>query len=40
MTLNDMNYGSAWNKWDLHIHSPYTNMNGYACSDEKFIQKI
>lgn len=40
MTLNDINYGSTWNKWDLHIHSPYTNMNGYACSDEKFIQKI
>lgn len=37
---NKANYGSAWNKWDLHIHSPYTNMNGYACSDEKFIQKI
>lgn len=34
------NYGSAWNKWDLHIHSPYTNMNGYACSDDNFIQKI
>ena len=37
---NEANYGSAWNKWDLHIHSPYTNMNGYSCSDEDFIQKI
>lgn len=37
---NEANYGSAWNKWDLHIHSPYTNMNGYACSDDNFIQKI
>lgn len=37
---NEANYGSSWNKWDLHIHSPYTNMNGYVCSDEKFIQKI
>lgn len=34
------NYGSAWNKWDLHIHSPYTNMNKYSCSDDEFIQKI
>lgn len=37
---NEANYGSSWNKWDLHIHSPYTNMNGYACSDDNFIQKI
>lgn len=37
---NEANYGSTWNKWDLHIHSPYTNMNGYACSDDDFIQKI
>lgn len=37
---SEINVGSTWNKWDLHIHSPYTNMNGYACSDEKFIQKI
>lgn len=34
------NYGSVWNKWDLHIHSPYTNMNKYSCSDDDFMQKI
>ncbi|RDU63599.1 ATPase [Helicobacter didelphidarum] len=32
--------GSSWNKWDLHIHTPHSHMNGYSCSDEDFIQKI
>ena len=37
---NNANFGSVWNKWDLHIHSPYTNMNGYSCNNDEFIQKI
>jgi ABC-type polar amino acid transport system ATPase subunit len=34
------NRGSEWRKWDLHIHSPYTHLNKYSCSDEEFISKI
>ena len=22
-----MNRGSEWNKWDLHVHTKYTNKN-------------
>lgn len=39
-----MNRGSEWRKWDLHIHSPYTNIQGSGTykgvSDEEFINKI
>jgi len=32
--------GSEWRKWDLHIHSPYTFMNSYSCSNEEFVNKL
>lgn len=33
--------GSFWNKWDLHLHSPYTNMNNrYNCSIDLFCKTI
>lgn len=35
-----VNRGSEWRKWDLHIHSPYTHLNKYSCSDEEFISKL
>ena len=35
------NIGSFWNKWDLHIHSPYTNMNNrYNCGIDLFCQTV
>ena len=27
MRSNDINFGSTWNKWDLHIHTKGTNKN-------------
>lgn len=33
--------GSFWGKWDLHLHSPYTNMNnGYNCGIDLFCKTI
>lgn len=32
--------GSEWRKWDLHVHSPYTHLNRYQCTDDEFISKI
>jgi exonuclease SbcC len=33
--------GSFWSKWDLHVHSPYTNMNSqYNCTVEDFCKSI
>ncbi len=41
MGNKDQNKGSSWHKWDLHVHTPYTNLNKkYKCSEEKFIQKL
>jgi len=42
---NKINYnkypkGSEWRKWDLHLHTPYTNLNHYKASDEEFISKL
>lgn len=34
------NKGSEWNKWDLHIHSPYTFLNKYSCTDDEFVNKL
>ncbi|HEB9309052.1 TPA: ATPase [Campylobacter coli] len=35
------NIGSTWLKWDLHVHTPYSNMNNnYNCSDDSFINEI
>ncbi|WP_236708515.1 TrlF family AAA-like ATPase [Elizabethkingia anophelis] len=35
------NIGSFWNKWDLHLHSPYTNMNNrYNCDIDLFCKTI
>ncbi|MCQ2788493.1 ATPase [Helicobacter pylori] len=37
----DHSKGSSWHKWDLHAHTPYTNLNKeYKCSEEEFIQKL
>jgi energy-coupling factor transporter ATP-binding protein EcfA2 len=38
--MSNFNRGSKWQKWDLHIHSPYTYMNNYSCSDEDFINEL
>ncbi|WP_379964185.1 TrlF family AAA-like ATPase [Epilithonimonas sp. UC225_85] len=35
-----INRGSEWRKWDLHLHSPYTFLNKYTCSDDDFVNKI
>lgn len=32
--------GSEWRKWDLHLHTPYTNLNSYKASDDAFIEKV
>ncbi len=41
MGNEDQNKGSSWYKWDLHVHTPYTNLNkAYRCSEEEFIQKL
>lgn len=33
--------GSTWNKWDLHIHTPYSHLNGkYNCSIQDLAKKI
>ncbi len=41
MGNKDHSKGSSWHKWDLHVHTPYTNLNKeYKCSEEKFIQKL
>ena len=39
---NAFKRGSEWRKWDLHLHTPYTNLNakGFSASDEDFIKKI
>lgn len=41
MGNKDHSKGSSWHKWDLHAHTPYTNLKKeYKCSEEKFIQKL
>ncbi len=41
MGNKDHSKGSSWHKWDLHVHTPYTNLNKeYRCSEEEFIQKL
>ncbi|MUU45904.1 TrlF family AAA-like ATPase [Helicobacter pylori] len=41
MGNKDHNKGSNWHKWDLHVHTPYTNLNkAYQCCEEEFIQKL
>ncbi|MGL2823335.1 TrlF family AAA-like ATPase [Helicobacter pylori] len=41
MGNKDRSKGSSWHKWDLHAHTPYTNLNKeYKCSEEEFIQKL
>ncbi|MCQ2950779.1 AAA family ATPase [Helicobacter pylori] len=41
MGNKDHSKGSSWHKWDLHVHTPYTNLNKkYKCSEEEFIQKL
>ncbi|ADU83527.1 ATPase [Helicobacter pylori Lithuania75] len=41
MGNKDQNKGSSWHKWDLHVHTPCTNLNkAYRCSEEEFIQKL
>lgn len=42
--MNEINRGSEWRKWDLHLHSPYTVVNGNGLykgvTDDDFIKKI
>ncbi|MGL2676464.1 TrlF family AAA-like ATPase [Helicobacter pylori] len=41
MGNKDHNKGSSWHKWDLHVHTPYTNLKkAYQCCEEEFIQKL
>ena len=39
---NKFKKGSEWRKWDLHLHTPYTNLNGqsFKASDEEFIHQL
>ena len=39
---NKFKKGSEWRKWDLHLHTPYTNLNGrsFNSSDKDFIQRL
>jgi len=39
-SYNKYSKGSEWRKWDLHLHTPYTNLNSYKASDEDFINKL
>jgi hypothetical protein len=39
-SYNKYSKGSEWRKWDLHLHTPYTNLNPYKASDEDFINKL
>ena len=42
--MTEINRGSEWRKWDLHIHSPYTIVNGNGSykdvTDKDIIDKI
>ncbi|MCZ8229623.1 TrlF family AAA-like ATPase [Flavobacterium sp.] len=38
--MNKINRGSEWRKWDLHLHTHYTFLNKYTCTDEEFVNKI
>lgn len=42
--MTEINRGSEWRKWDLHIHSPYSLIGGNGSyeeiTDEEFIKKI
>ncbi|MGR6862280.1 TrlF family AAA-like ATPase [Aliivibrio salmonicida] len=39
-SYNQYKKGSEWRKWDLHLHTPYTNLNRYKATDTEFIKKI
>lgn len=34
------NRGSEWRKWDLHLHTPFTFLNKYTCTNEEFVNKL
>ncbi|WP_443664421.1 hypothetical protein [Dialister invisus] len=42
--MTKINRGSEWRKWDLHIHSPYTVIDGNGSykdvTDDDFIKKL
>ena len=42
--MTEINRGSEWRKWDLHIHSPYTNISGSGSyeniTEDDFIKKL
>lgn len=38
--MSEINRGSEWKKWDLHVHSPYTFLNKYIATDEEFVQRL
>ena len=39
--MNTINLGSNWNKWDMHLHSPYSHLaNKYNCTIQQFCQSI
>jgi predicted ATPase len=38
--MENINRGSEWRKWDLHLHSPYTFLNKYNSTDDEFVNKI
>ncbi|MUU57667.1 TrlF family AAA-like ATPase [Helicobacter pylori] len=40
MGNKDHSKGSSWHKWDLHAHTPYTNLNKEYKCEEEFIQKL
>ena len=42
----DNKYGSLWNKWDFHVHTPYSILNNnygfnpFTVTDEEENEKI
>ncbi len=40
--MNNYERGSEWKKWDLHVHSPYSFLNGKfdGASDDDFINQV
>ncbi len=42
--MSEVNRGSQWRKWDLHVHSPYNILKGSGSyngvTDDMFIEKL
>ena len=38
--MNAYAAGSEWRKWDLHVHTPSSIVNGYGGDWDRFLAKI